>query len=517
MPVLEAMHFGKPVACSDVTSLPEVAGDAALFFDPRRPEADRGRARAPARRSRPPRVAGAPRRRSGWRRSTRPGWRARTSTSSAAAAPRCGRARPVARGRPSRRLAGRAAGAVRRRGRDLRARPVRAVLADAARGRGRRPRRTDDPSEPGRCRATRARPSASPWPTATAAWRSASHPSFRPAARRLGRRPARADLPVRGCAPRRRRRRARPAGRSPAADECPRPSASSRPPSTRAASSSAPSAACSTRASPGLEYFVADGGSTDETLDVLRRYEGRLRYVSARDGGQADAVNTGASPPPRATVIGWLNSDDVYLPGALDAVLRVLRRASRGRRRLRRRAAHRRARRGPRALLHRGLGLRAPGRRLLPVPAGGLLPAPRGRALRPARRGPALLHGLRVLAARGRRRPVRAHPGRAGRLAPVRDEQDARRPRGGARRDRRDDEAPPGPRARAVDLELRVRGGRRARRGPCAHPPARGPAAAAPSPGATCAGPAGCPLSQLRRAWWSVKDSWRRARAERRA
>jgi hypothetical protein len=38
MPILEAMHFGRPVACSDVTSLPEVAGDAALFFDPRRPE-----------------------------------------------------------------------------------------------------------------------------------------------------------------------------------------------------------------------------------------------------------------------------------------------------------------------------------------------------------------------------------------------------------------------------------------------------------------------------------------------
>lgn len=38
MPVLEAMHFGKPVACSDVTSLPEVAGDAALLFDPRRPD-----------------------------------------------------------------------------------------------------------------------------------------------------------------------------------------------------------------------------------------------------------------------------------------------------------------------------------------------------------------------------------------------------------------------------------------------------------------------------------------------
>jgi glycosyltransferase involved in cell wall biosynthesis len=38
IPVLEAMHFGKPVACSAVTSLPEVAGEAALFFDPRRPE-----------------------------------------------------------------------------------------------------------------------------------------------------------------------------------------------------------------------------------------------------------------------------------------------------------------------------------------------------------------------------------------------------------------------------------------------------------------------------------------------
>ena len=42
MPVLEAMHFGKAVACSEVTSLPEVAGDAALFFDPRRPEAIAG-------------------------------------------------------------------------------------------------------------------------------------------------------------------------------------------------------------------------------------------------------------------------------------------------------------------------------------------------------------------------------------------------------------------------------------------------------------------------------------------
>lgn len=73
-----------------------------------------------------------------------------------------------------------------------------------------------------------------------------------------------------------------------------------------------------------LEYLVVDGGSTDETLSILGRHEGRLRFVSERDRGQSDAINKGFRLA-SGDVLAWLNSDDTYEPGALDAVVRALR------------------------------------------------------------------------------------------------------------------------------------------------------------------------------------------------
>ena len=72
---------------------------------------------------------------------------------------------------------------------------------------------------------------------------------------------------------------------------------------------------------PDLEYIVLDGGSTDGTPEILERYSDRLAYwCSERDRGQVDALNKGFA---RATgdIVGFINSDDVLLPGALRTVL----------------------------------------------------------------------------------------------------------------------------------------------------------------------------------------------------
>lgn len=74
---------------------------------------------------------------------------------------------------------------------------------------------------------------------------------------------------------------------------------------------------------PALEYLVIDGGSTDETLAILRSYGDLLSWVSAPDHGQADAINRGWRRG-RGEILAWLNSDDLYAPGAVRAAVASL-------------------------------------------------------------------------------------------------------------------------------------------------------------------------------------------------
>jgi glycosyltransferase involved in cell wall biosynthesis len=71
---------------------------------------------------------------------------------------------------------------------------------------------------------------------------------------------------------------------------------------------------------PNVEYLVMDGGSSDETVSILREYSGRLDWVSERDRGQASAINEGWRRG-RGEILAWLNSDDTYLPGAIRAAV----------------------------------------------------------------------------------------------------------------------------------------------------------------------------------------------------
>ena len=73
----------------------------------------------------------------------------------------------------------------------------------------------------------------------------------------------------------------------------------------------------------GLEFIIVDGGSTDESVDVIKKYENRLAFWSSgKDRGQTDAINKGLS---RATgeLLTYINSDDILYPGSLMAAARA--------------------------------------------------------------------------------------------------------------------------------------------------------------------------------------------------
>ena len=78
------------------------------------------------------------------------------------------------------------------------------------------------------------------------------------------------------------------------------------------------------QAYPKLRYVVMDGGSADATPEILAGYGDRLDWWSGRDGGQADAINKGFARV-SGEIMGWVNSDDLLLPGTLAYVARFFR------------------------------------------------------------------------------------------------------------------------------------------------------------------------------------------------
>lgn len=74
---------------------------------------------------------------------------------------------------------------------------------------------------------------------------------------------------------------------------------------------------------PNLEYFIIDGGSTDNSIDIIKKYGDKIDWwVSEPDQGQSDAISKGFKRA-RGRILCWINSDDILLPEALDKIARA--------------------------------------------------------------------------------------------------------------------------------------------------------------------------------------------------
>ncbi|MDI6701322.1 MAG: glycosyltransferase family 2 protein [bacterium] len=74
---------------------------------------------------------------------------------------------------------------------------------------------------------------------------------------------------------------------------------------------------------PNLEYFIVDGGSTDNSLEIIKKYENKIDWwISEPDKGQSDAINKGFQKA-KGDWLCWVNSDDILLPDALEKVAKV--------------------------------------------------------------------------------------------------------------------------------------------------------------------------------------------------